>query len=130
MPVTEMITGISAGLIMLTAFVFFLRLIQAWMLHRTLNKAIQSGSSLAPALVERLDGRNPGSEELRGDDRNGLVLIAIGVALAGCALIVNDPQWLRYGIGGALFPTLVGIALVARHVWLRRTLERDVAAGS
>ena len=58
------------------------------------------------------------------------MLIAIGVAIAGFALIVNEPEWLRYGIGASLFPALVGGALLARHIWLRRTLERDVAAAS
>lgn len=130
MPVTEMIVGLSAGLFMLTGFVYFLRLIQAWMLHRSLRDAIAKDSALAGGLVERIDGRERGGQELRGDDRNGLVLIAIGVALAGFALIVNDHEWLRYGLGGALFPTLVGAALVGRHVWLARALERDIAAGS
>lgn len=128
MPVTEMIVGLSAGLFMLTAFVYFLRLIQAWMLHRSLREAIAKDSTLAGNLVDRIDGRDRSARELPGDDRNGLVLLAMGVALIGCALVVNDPEWLRYGLGAALFPLLVGAALIARHVWLRRTLERDVAA--
>jgi hypothetical protein len=129
--VTEMITGISAGLLMLTGFIFFLRLIQAWMLHRTLRDAIQRDSALAPTLVDRI-----GSGDLSvprfarpTDDRTGLVLVAIGLALAGCSLIVNDPGWVRYGLGAALFPALVGAALLFRHYLLRRTNEADIAAG-
>jgi hypothetical protein len=122
-----MITGMSAGLFLLTGFIYFLRLIQAWLLHRTLRESIKSGSATAESLVERIDGRERGGQELRGDDRNGLVLIAVGVALVGFALVVNDPEWVRYGIGAALFPLLVGIALVVRHVWLRRSLERKLA---
>ena len=130
MPVTEMIVGISAGVLMLTAFIYFLRLVEAWLLHRTLRDAISRDSALADGLLERVvraDSTGPG---LHGDDRNGLVLVAFGIAIAGFALIVNDPEWQRYGIGAALFPALVGIALLARHIWLRRTLERDVAARS
>jgi hypothetical protein len=130
MPVTEMIVGISGGLFLLVAFVYLLRLVQAWLLHRTLRDAIARDSALAEGLVERIDGRDRSNQQMQGDDRNGLVLIAIGLALAGFALIVNEPEWQRYGLGGALFPGLVGLALLARHVWLRRTLERDLAAGA
>jgi hypothetical protein len=122
-----MILGISAGLFMLTGFVFFLKMIQAWMLHRTLRDAIQRDSALASGLVERID-RSGGSEAgLGADDRNGLVLVAIGLALFGFALVVNEAEWLRYGIGASLFPMLVGLALLTR---LRKVLERDLAAGA
>ena len=127
MPVTEMIVGVAAGLFMLTGFVFFLRLIQAWLTHRTIREAIARDSAIAPQLLESIDQRNPAERALGGDDRNGLVLIAIGIALIGMSLIVGDPEWERYGLGAALFPTLVGLALIGRHLWLSRQLERDVA---
>ena len=47
MPVTEMIVGMSAGLFFLVGFVFFLRLLQAWLLHRTVRKAIERDSPMA-----------------------------------------------------------------------------------
>jgi hypothetical protein len=126
MPVTEMIVGISGGLFMLTAFIYLLRLMQAWMLHRTLRDAINRDSSIAAGLVERIDRGRPG-QSVSDDDRSGLVLLAAGSALIGFSLIVGDPEWARYGIGAALFPLLIGLALVARHIWLRRTLEHDLA---
>ncbi len=129
MPVTEMITGVAAGLFFLTGFVYFLRMLQAWLLHRTLRAAIKQNSTIAEHLADKIDGRESVNEDARGDDRNGLVLIALGIALAGFSIIVNDPQWLRYGLGAALFPALVGLALLGRHFWLRRS-ERDFAAGS
>ena len=49
---------------------------------------------------------------------------------AGFSLVVGDPQWLRYGLGGALFPILVGAALLVRHTIVRRTDERGLAAGA
>ena len=132
MPVTEMITISSIALFFLLGFIFFLRLIQAWMLHRTLREAISKDSAQAGMLVDRI-----GSGELGGsragtssDDRTGLVLIAIGVALAGFSLIVGEPDWLRYGLGAALFPGLVGAALLLRHRMLRRSAEPDIAAGA
>jgi hypothetical protein len=131
MAVTEMISMVAVALFMLTAFVFFLKMIQAWMLHRTLRDAIKRDSATAAGLVDKID-RSGGDDvqRLGGDDRNGLVLIAIGLALLGFALVVDDPEWLRYGLGASLFPMLVGFALVGRHLWLRKVLERDLAAGS
>ena len=125
----ETIGIIGVALCMLTAFVYFLKLIQAWMLHRTLRDAINRDSPLASGLVDKIDKSDNG-QRLGGDDRNGLVLIAIGIGLLGFSLVVNEPEWLRYGIGASLFPLLVGLALLARHFWLGKVLERDLAAGS
>lgn len=133
MPVTEMISVMAVGLFFLTGFVYFLKLIQAWMLHRTLRDAIKRDSAHASTLVERI-----GSGELvtprlptGNDDRTGMVLVAVGLAIAGFTLIAGDPEWFRYGLGSALFPALVGAALLLRHNQLRRAAERDgVAAGA
>jgi hypothetical protein len=125
----EVIGIVAIALFMLTGFIFFLKLIQAWMLHRTLRDAIQRDSPLASGLVDKIDSKEEG-QRLGGDDRNGLVLIAIGLALMGFSLVVNEVEWLRYGIGASLFPLLVGFALLGRHFWLRKVLERDLAAGS
>lgn len=126
MPVTEMIVGLSAGLFMLTGFIYLLRLLQAWMLHRALRDAIKRDSPMAAHLVDRvgggdLAGPSPGAAN---DDRTGLVLIAFGIALAGFALVVGEREWLRYGLGAALFPVLIGAALLARHMVLRRAEGR------
>jgi hypothetical protein len=129
----EMIGIIAVSLCMLTAFIYFLKLLQAWMLHRTLRDAIKRDSAIAGDLVEKIDRSDwatVGSQRLGSDDRNGLVLVAIGLAVFGFALVVNDPEWLRYGIGAALFPLLVGLALLARHFWLSRVLERELAVGA
>ena len=129
--IAEIIGIIGVSLCMLTGFIYFLKLLQAWMLHRTLRNAIEKDSKIAGDLVEKID-RNDwadrGRLRLGSDDRNGLVLVAIGLAVFGFALIVNDPEWVREGIGASLFPLLVGLALLARHFWLSRVLEREVAA--
>ncbi|HEX9965454.1 MAG TPA: hypothetical protein VGB04_10785 [Allosphingosinicella sp.] len=132
MPATEMIIFLSIGLFFLLAFIFLIRLIQAWLLHRTLREAISKDSAHAGMLVDRV-GRSDFSgprAETGTDDRTGLVLIALGLALAGFSLIAGDMEWMRYGLGAALFPSLVGAALLARHHLQRRSAEPDVAAGA
>jgi hypothetical protein len=131
MPVTEMIVGLSVGLFLLLGFIYLLRFIQAWMLHRTLRHAIKQDSAQAGLLVDRI-GRSDfgGPNGASTDDRTGVVLVALGIALAGFSLIAGDPEWLRYGLGGALFPILVGAALLVRHKMQRRSAEPDVATGA
>jgi hypothetical protein len=132
MPVTEMIAMTSVGLFFLLGFIYFLRLIQAWMLHRSLREAIKRDSAHAGLLVDRIGRGDLSGPRLESgtDDRTGLVLVAIGIAVAGFSLIANEQDWLRLGLGAALFPTLVGGALLLRHYLLRRSAEPDVAAGT
>jgi hypothetical protein len=132
MPITEMITTASIGLFFLLAFIYFLRLIQAWLLHRSLREAIKRDSAHAGMLVDRI-----GRSDLDGirvesgtDDRTGMVLIAIALAIAGFSLIANQQDWLRLGLGAALFPGLVGAALLLRHYLVRRPAEPDIAPGA
>jgi hypothetical protein len=129
MPVMERISDLTAGFMMLVAFIYFLRLMQAWLLHRTLRRAIDRDSALAPTLVDRIGG-DIGAQPVGSgsDDRTGLILIAAGLALGGFSLIVGDSVWVHYGLGGALFPLLIGGALLVRHYVLRRTA--DLAAGA
>ncbi|HEX8262065.1 MAG TPA: hypothetical protein VF547_04235 [Allosphingosinicella sp.] len=128
MPVTEMITISAIGLFFLLGFIYFLRLIQAWMLHRSLREAIKRDSAHAGMLVDRIGRGDLARIEAGTDDRTGLVLVAIGIAIAGFSLIANQQDWLRLGLGAALFPTLVGAALLIRHYLLGRTAEPDVDA--
>jgi hypothetical protein len=132
MPVTEMIVGMSAGLFFLLGFIFFFRLVQAWLLHRTLREAISKDSAHAGMLVDRIGRNDSGGPRMEtgSDDRTGLVLVALGIAIAGFSLIVGDLEWMRYGLGAALFPALVGAALLLRHHLQRRSAEPDVAAGA
>jgi hypothetical protein len=132
MYMTEMIAMISFALFVLTGFIYLLRLFQAWMLHRTLREAIAKDSAHAEMLVDRIGRGDLSGPSVRAgtDDRTGLVLVAVGVALAGFSLIVGESDWLRYGLGAALFPTLVGAALLVRHHRLRRSAEPDIAAGA
>ena len=131
MPVFELfaIIAITSGL--LIGFVFLLRFLRAFLLHRTLRKAIDAQLPDADKLIERIgDLRGPGNTN--NDDRNGMILVALAVGLIGFTLIAVD-QWSdqRVMLGGALFPLLVGAVLIWRHRLLTRatlTDARDDAA--
>ncbi|WP_162888056.1 hypothetical protein [Sphingomonas mesophila] len=118
MPVTEMILGMTAGCLLLIGAIQILRLIQTWITHKTIRRTIDKDPSLAVGMLARLG--EPGSSA--GDDRTGVVLIAIGLAMIGATVLVGDATWLRYGLGAALFPLLVGGAL-----WLRQSLAERAA---
>jgi len=100
-------TGIVLGLTQIA------RLWRAGMQHKTIREAISRDSSAVPALLAgvELEQRPSGAN----DDRTAFVLIALGLALFLFALIQGDPDDLRNMGGAALFPTLVGLALLFRH---------------
>jgi hypothetical protein len=132
MPETEMIVTMGVGLFFLLGFIFILRLIQAWIVHKTLRDAIGKDSAHVGVLVDRI-GRHDSGGPASGsgsDDRTGLILLALGAATAGFSLIVGDMEWLRYGLGAALFPALVGAALLVRYRMQRRSAGPDDAAAA
>lgn len=128
MPGTELAAVITAFLCLLVGFIFLVRFFRAWLLHRTLRKAIERDSATAPALIERIGALEEGKNQLGNDDRNGMVLIALGLALVGFAMIGlgNMPEEMRVVASAALFPLFVGIALLVR----RRLLKRELAAAA
>lgn len=114
---------------------FFLvsRLIHAWMMHRSIRRALDAKSDSVTPLIEKLNKPyehigpwklgTTGSSSGNNEDRNGLVLLAIGLAMAGFGLIQGEEQMIREAAGAALFPAFVGIALL-----VRRRLARAAAA--
>jgi hypothetical protein len=96
------------------------RVLRAMMLHQTIRRSFMDGSPLAPALIDRIDQKK--SYQGFGDDRVGVVLIAVGLAVLGFGLIAGgDPDDVRAAVGSSLFPLLVGAALLGRHLVIRRT---------
>ena len=138
-PTTELVAvsdsffNLLENITMVALFVigFFLlaRLLHAWMLHRSIRRALEAKSDAALPMIDKLNkpyeqfafGR---SGDAPGDDRNGLVLLAIGLAMAGFGLIQGHEQLIRVSAGAALFPAFVGIALL-----YRRRLARAAADG-
>ncbi len=92
------------------------RLFQTGTQHRTIRAAINRDSASVPALLAGIEDPRPGTAN---DDRTGIVLIALALALFGFGLIQGDPDDLRNMSGAALFPLFVGIALLLRF-WLAR----------
>lgn len=113
----------------LVAFIYFLRLVEIWLVHRSFREAIQRDSAVAATLVERLETSESRNARQRGDDRTGLLLIAIGLALVGFTLLIGDDRWARFGLGSALFPIFAGTVLLGRHIWIRRVAGRGGGDG-
>lgn len=142
-PTTELVAisgdffGWLENITMVALFVigFFLlaRLINAWMLHRSIRRALEAKSDTALAMIDKLNkpyeqfafGR---SGDAPGDDRNGLVLLAIGLAMAGFGLIQGHEQLIRVSAGAALFPAFVGIALLYRRRLARAATAEERGA--
>lgn len=139
-PTTELVAisdsffGWLENITMVALFIvgFFLlaRLLHAWMLHRSIRRALEAKSDAVSPLIDKLNkpyehlGWQGGKETASGgDDRNALVLLAIGLAMAGFGLIQGHEQLIRTSAGAALFPIFVGIALL-----IRRRLARAAAA--
>lgn len=129
------------NLTMLALFVvgFFLlaRLIHAWMMHRSIRRALEAKSDAVSPLIEKLNKpyehlgpwtAGSATANASNEDRNGLVLLAIGLAMAGFGLIQGHEQVIRAAAGAALFPAFVGIALLVRRRLARAAAAEDRAA--
>lgn len=117
----------------IVGFFLLARLLHAWMLHRSIRRALEAKSEAVGPLIDKL---NKPYEHLSGtrvdtpgDDRNALVLLAIGLAMAGFGLIQGHEQLIRVSAGAALFPVFVGVALLVRRrlAHLAAAEERNAA---
>jgi hypothetical protein len=111
------VVPIVLGAVLIFAAYQVSRILRTWMLHRSVREAIRADSALVPHLLDKLD--EPKSRG-GGDDRTGLVLIALGAALFGFGLIQGEPSAIRGMSGLSLFPTFVGAVLAGRFWLLRR----------
>ena len=143
-PTTELVAisnnffGWLENITMVALFVvgFFLlaRLLHAWMLHRSIRRALEAKSDAVSPLIDKLNkpyehlGPQGAGEPAGGDDRNALVLLAIGLAMAGFGLIQGNEQLIRISSGAALFPAFVGIALLVRRRLARAAAAEERAA--
>jgi len=95
------------------------RVLRTMILHRTIRRGFMEGSPLAPELIDRIDQKR--TSQSFSDDRIGVVLIALGLAVFGFGIIAGgDPDDVRAAVGSSLFPLLVGAALLGRHLVIRR----------
>lgn len=111
MPATEMIVMVAVVSALVLGFIYVVRLLSTLIMHRTVRRAVDKDPAAAESLLAQL-GKPP---ERTGDDRLSTILVAVGVAMIGAALIaVDDPGMIRVAVGAALFPLILGSAL-----WLR-----------
>jgi hypothetical protein len=109
-----------AGFIMVglvTAFVAgqIFKTLRTYAAQKTLREAITRGVTITPEmLVESEKTAEPGANDLR----NGMVLIALALAIAGFGLIEGGSS-INETLGISLFPLFVGIALLLRLRLLR-----------
>src|SRR3546814_19315459 len=98
------------------------------MLHRSIRRAIEAKSDMVGAMIDKLNKPYehlgwPGGARMGadgpGDDRHGLVLLAIGLAMAGFGVIQGREQVIRLSAGAAPFPAFLGLRLLLRRSWAR-----------
>lgn len=113
---SEFFTFAVIGTVIVLITAQLVRLWRTAIFHKTLRDAISRGSdTLAPLVAEGIEPPSP-----RGNDlRNGLVLLAIAMALIAFGLIQGDPDDIRNMSSAAVFPGFVGIALLVRERWLK-----------
>lgn len=112
----DIIISIAIAAVILFAIAQLSRIIRSGAMHKTLRKAIEQGQPLDPELIERLD-RAP--EPDVADQRIGMVLVALALALfAASAMNPGQDNW-RQLMTIALFPLFVGAALLVRP-WLAK----------
>ena len=124
MPATEMIVSVAiiAALALVTIQMF--RLAATGIRHRTVRRVIDRDPSAAEAVMAEL--RMP--ETPTGDDRLGVILFALGIATLLASFTAGETGgWTDYGVGAAMFPLIVGAALMLRHFWIERAKRRDSA---
>ena len=128
----SLLENITMVALFVVGFFLFARLLHAWMLHRSIRRALEAKSDAVSPLIDKLNkpyehigGQSP---DRPGDDRNALVLLAIGLAMAGFGLIQGNEQLIRISAGAALFPAFVGIALLVRRRLARAAAAEECAA--
>ena len=122
MPLGEAVTTIAAIAALALTFLAIIRLIGATVMHRTIRRVVDKDPASAEPMLSRLMAPPKQS----GDDRVAIILVAIGAAMIGAALIaVDDPGMVRAAMGAALFPLLIGGALWLRSYLLERARRRE-----
>lgn len=110
-----MFVAVVAGVVLVTGHI--MRLLRLRTLHATLREALRRDGRVPETLLDRLDDA---PSEGGGDDRNGLILLALGLALIGYGWIAEEGANLRDLAAAALFPIAVGGVLLARGLYIRR----------
>ena len=93
-----------------------LKLIQNWILNRTIRQAMEKRPESLPMLLEKLESTS-GSW---GQDAIGWASIAAGLAIAAAALLeLGSERMMMFQF--ALLPLFVGASLLLHHHFTRRS---------
>lgn len=95
------------------------RLMRASMQHKTIREAISRDNASVDALLASL-GEEKERPSGTNDDRNGGILVAIGIAMFLYSVIDGSENSIRELGGAAVFPLLIGGALLLRYYLARR----------
>ena len=121
MPVTEMILAVATITALIVGLIAVLRLVQTLITHKTIRRLVEVDPTHIDSVLAQIATR----QETVGDDRIGMILIAIGLAVLGASFTAGDTGgWTDYGIGASLFPLLTGAALCLRQFIVARTRRR------
>jgi hypothetical protein len=121
MPVTEMVVTIALTAAIVLVLIAVLRLIGTLITHKTIRRVVE----VDPTHIDAVLAQIATPQDNGGDDRVGVVLIAIGLAMAGASFTAGATGgWTDYGLGGSLFPLLTGLALCVRQFVVARTRRR------
>ena len=102
---------VTVGLVVAFVAGQIFKTMRALALQKTIREAVSRGVAVSPEMLTEAErSPEPGTNDLR----NGMVLIALALAIAGFGLIQNSNDALRGTVGIALFPLFVGIALLLR----------------
>jgi len=124
MPATEMIVMVAIVAALALVAIQLFRLAATAIRHKTVRRAIERDPAAAEAVIAEL--RMP--EASRGDDRLGLILLALGIATLAASFTAGETGgWTDYGVGAAMFPLIVGAALMLRHYVIERAKRRGNA---
>lgn len=109
---------ITVGLVVAFVAGQVFKTLRAFAAQKTVREAISRGVPVTPEmLVEAERSTEPGANDMR----NGMVLIALALAIAGFGVLQNSNDAMRGTAGIALFPLFVGIALLLRLKLAART---------
>lgn len=116
----DIIVSIALAATVMVAITQGASIIRTFAMHRTIREVLMRGSELSPELLAGME--EPARPN--GDDRIGIVLVALALAIFGFGLLMNSADNLRAMSGIALFPLFVGLALLGRF-WLVSRRGRD-----
>ena len=108
---------ITIGLVVAFVAGQIFRTLRTHSAQKTLREAISRGVTITPEMLIEAE-KTP--EAGANDVRNGMVLIALALAVVGFGLLQGSTDAIKGTAGIALFPLFVGIALLLR-VRLNRT---------